>query len=305
MATVLVTGATGFIGEPAVTRLLEMGHVVHCLSRTPPVDRVAGLYWHELDLVRDSARLRPVLQEVQATHLLHLAWDVTPPSYRSSPANLAFVGATLDLGQAFCEAGGSRVVLAGTCAEHEWLGAGVDPAPLPQGLYAASKFAVHTVLTQYCCDRAVSYANGRLFFPFGPREYPQRLLPGAINALLDGKPFHVNNGNAIRDFMYVRDAGRAYAALLESSADGAVDIGSGNGATLREILGKIVEFTGADSQLVSFGRHAENGQEPPVLVADATRLRDEVGFEPSTTLAEGVKQTVEWWRSVRVAGSSA
>ncbi|MBB2963149.1 NAD-dependent epimerase/dehydratase family protein [Methylobacterium sp. R2-1] len=116
MKRVLVTGAAGFVGRPAVAALVARGFEVHAIGRTAPEGAHA---FHAADLLDPSQR-RAAVQKAGASHLLHLAWVTTPGRYWQAPENLDWTAASLDLVRMFREAGGTRTVVAGTCAEYDW-----------------------------------------------------------------------------------------------------------------------------------------------------------------------------------------
>jgi nucleoside-diphosphate-sugar epimerase len=139
-----------------------------------------------------------------------------------------------------------------------------------------------------------STAWGRLFYLFGPREYPERIVPAAIRSLQRGQPFACTSGTQVRDFLYVEDAADALVALLDSAVTGAVNIASGTPMPLRALLSGVGRELGRE-HLLQFGARAQAEREPPVLSADVTRLRCEVGWSPPTPFDAAVRQTVAWW----------
>ena len=106
----------------------------------------------------------------------------------------------------------------------------------------------------------------------------------------------------MRDFLHIEDVGRALAALLDSSVVGPVNIASGKGIALQELLEVIAQATGR-GDLIRRGALPTPAGEPPSLVGDVRRLREEVGFQPRIDLATGIAQTVSWWRE-RAGGGS-
>ena len=103
-------------------------------------------------------------------------------------------------------------------------------------------------------------------------------------------------GTQVRDFMHVDDVARAFVAVLDSELQGAVNIAAGTGIALRELVGLVGAAAGRP-ELIEFGAISQRPGEPAALVADVRRLRDTVGFRPRRELADGVRETVEWWRS--------
>ena len=117
---VVVTGATGFIGRATLDPLLAAGCEVHAItSRAAPDDGPTGVVWHVLDLLQDGAAGR-LLGEIEPAQLLHLAWYATPGLFWRAPENLDWLAASVKLLRAFAECGGSRAVIAGSCAEYAW-----------------------------------------------------------------------------------------------------------------------------------------------------------------------------------------
>lgn len=295
-ARVLVTGATGFIGRQTLVPLRELGFDVHVVGRRPPDDPAVTFHMGNLF---DSDCAARILGEVKATHLLHLAWDTEPGRFWNSPLNLDWVGASLALLRAFVEAGGKRAVMAGTCGEYRW--GGDEPLDelrselAPSTLYGVSKDALRRVVFAYAETTSLSVAWGRIFFLYGPQEKTGRLVSDAIRTLGSGQPFATTDGRQLRDFMHVEDVARAFAALLASDVNGAVNIATGQAVTVRSVLEAIARETGANGML-RLGARPRPTDDPPVIVAASDRLRHEVGFTPRCAIADGLAQTIRWWQ---------
>jgi nucleoside-diphosphate-sugar epimerase len=99
----------------------------------------------------------------------------------------------------------------------------------------------------------------------------------------------------VRDFLSVEELGDAFAALLDSSVQGPVNLASGEPVVLRELIEAVAQATGRP-ELVRFGAIDARPGEPAELVADVARLRDEVGWRPRERLFASVARTVQWWR---------
>ncbi len=293
MSRVLVTGASGFVGRHAVAALAGGGHEVHALARRRGAE-APGVVWHEADLLGGGER---VVTDVQPEILVHLAWYAEHGKFWSSYENVRWVQASLSLLQAFADTGGRRAVMAGSCAEYEWSRERYpENAPLrPATLYGAAKHGLHVVAQGLAAQSGLSLAWGRLFFLYGPFEAPARFVPSIVRALLRGEPAEMSDGSQRRDFMHAVDAGAAFAALADSDVTGAVNVASGRSMTLRELADQIARRLDGES-LLRIGARATAPGEPPSLIADTTRLTDEVGWRPEIGLADGLDEVIEWWR---------
>jgi nucleoside-diphosphate-sugar epimerase len=293
--TVLLTGATGFLGRHCLPALRARGYEIHAVARSAPSD-TAGVCWHRADLTEpgESARL---VAEVRPRLLLHLAWSVAPGDYWHSPENVRWVEASLALLREFGRRGGRRVVMAGSCAEYEWRHGDCSETRTPTRpatLYGAAKHALQGMLAAAAPAAGVSGAWARVFFPYGPHELPRRLVPSVIRALLAREPIDCSSGEQERDFLYVEDVADALVAILESDVTGPVNVGSGVAVALRDLVGRLTaELGGAD--LVRWGARPAAEGEAPRVVADVGRLRHEVGWQPRWPLEAGLRRTVRWW----------
>ena len=114
---VLLTGASGFIGQHLLQQLLKANVEVIVLGRRKP-DFHTGQFI-KIDLLQTEID-QSAIKDSGATQLIHLAWYTEHEKYWTSPINLRWVEATTRLVEAFCAAGGKKVLLSGTCAEYDW-----------------------------------------------------------------------------------------------------------------------------------------------------------------------------------------
>ena len=138
-------------------------------------------------------------------------------------------------------------------------------------------------------------AWGRIFFVYGPGEPEGRLVPSVGRTLLAGEPVPTTSGDQVRDFMHVEDVAAAFAALADADTTGAVNIASGDPVRVRDVVETLAEQVGRPD-LLRPGALPDREGDPPRLVADVTRLRQEVGIAPQIALREGLAQTLEWLR---------
>jgi nucleoside-diphosphate-sugar epimerase len=103
------------------------------------------------------------------------------------------------------------------------------------------------------------------------------------------------HGRQIRSFLHVADVGAAFAAVLDSEIQGPVNIGSDDRIALADLIERIAREIGRPD-LIRLGARIPPTEEPPLLVPDIHRLRDEVHWQPRFTLDAGLSDTIAWWR---------
>lgn len=294
---ILITGATGFIGSEVTRQCVAAGHAVRALVR-PASDR-----WRLAD-VGDRVRWLPgdVLAEDwdldrgTVDVCIHLAWDVTPGHYLEAAHHEAYWRGTVSLARRLAAAECGRLVAVGTCFEY-------DPEPgvlteatptRPRSVYARCKLRTFESLEPWCRNAGLQFAWARLFHQYGPAEDPRRLVPYVIRALLRGERAALTAGEQVRDFLHVRDVAAALCALARCDAVGAFNVGSGQGVSVAHLARRIGELVGRP-ELLALGARTATGDEPPRLIADASRVRAATGWSPNLDLEPGLRHAIEWW----------
>lgn len=299
MKSVLLTGASGYIGQFAIRHLINKNYTVHAVtSKLHDPEKKENLFWHRANLL-DTGETKSLVEKVRPTHLLHFAWHIEHGRFWNAVENLDWLQAGLHLGRCFVKSGGNRMVIAGSCAEYDW----TKQSPFveyrtpfnPQTLYGAAKNSLSLTLERFAevCD--VSFASGKLFLPFGANNLETRLIPSVVLALLKNEPAKTTHGNQIRDFLFVEEVAEAFVALLDSDVRGAVNIASGKGVKIKEIVEKIGDIMGKP-ELLRIGALSAPENEPSEIVADVMRLHKEVGWNNNSILSIRLEETVNFWR---------
>ncbi len=298
MDRILVTGGAGFLGAPTVL-LASAAAEVHAAGRAPRTPLPAGVRFHPCDLLAAGAAAA-LVEAVRPTHLIHLAWRVTPGAVWAAPENAQWVDASKRLLLAFARCGGRRAVLAGTCAEYDWGVGGTcreSATPTrPHTTYGRCKLHLSEWALALGRARGVAVAWARLFFLYGPGEHPARLVPSVARALLAGEPAECTAGTQERDFLHSDDAAAALVALARGRITGVVNVGSGEAVPVRTVVERVAALCGRPD-LVRFGARPLAADEPPRLSADVSRIRDELGWRPTVDLDTGLTRVVDWWRA--------
>ena len=297
---VLITGGAGFIGSHLVRRALQDGAEVSLLLR-PGSDRrrladVLPAARVIEGAVEDGASLEAALRETRPEICLHLAWRMDGSE---SSRHFESLRASLELVSALSRAGCRRILCAGTCAEYDG-----GPSALaenasvePRTSYAVCKHALFVAGSALARAQGVSFVSARIFYVYGPAEDPRRLVPEVIRHLLAGTPVDLTSGEQVRDYLHVEDvADGLWRAATAFDLEGAVNVASSIPVSVAEIARTLADLLHRP-ELLRLGARPQRSEEAPVLYGDATRLRTRTGWAPKYALADGLRQTIAWWRA--------
>lgn len=290
---VLLTGASGFIGRAILGELLARGTPVEAVSRHPKPD-TDGLRWIRADLL-DPVGRADVTVGSRAKTMIHAAWYVEHGRFWHASENTHWREASVDLAKAFLAGGGRRIVGIGTCAEYATKPDGPEPWPetrerAPQTPYGIAKVELHTRLREVCQAAGASLVWARLFHLYGPGEHPDRFVPSLLSALEAGRHPEVRAAGLVRDFASTGHVARCILTLLDSDAEGAFNIGSGQPLTLGALARKIAQASGKD--ITPDLQHEPREDDPSVMLPDLSRLFDIPGMA-TETVEDGLADLVQ------------
>ena len=306
MARYVVTGAAGFVGSHLTEALTAGGHDVVA------VDCLTDYYDPELKEENartfDLARLDLAADDLgdafaAADGVFHLA---AQPGVRSFGAVFdRYVRDNVLATQRVLEAAvgaGARVVFASSSSVYgdaERYPTPEDTPPRPLSPYGITKLACEHLVRAYARSFGLDAVVLRYFNAYGPRQRPDMAFAQAAAALLEGRPFRLfGDGSQSRSFTYVADVVDATVRAMDGAAPGeTLNVGGGEEATMRRTIELLESLA---------GRELEVRVEPFVpgdqrrTKADTTRIREWLGWQPRTSLAEGLE--AQWrWASSRVA----
>ena len=293
---VLLTGASGFIGSQVARCLLERNHQPAIVALPDdPLTRLIDVQ-NRLEILRtpleDTDAVRKAVERWKPGACIHLAWYAEPGLYLHSVKNISSLTSSLALFQALIDGGCSRIVGAGTCLEYDtdfgWLRE--DTPARPESLYAAAKLSCGLLGARLAGSSETSFAWGRIFYPYGLQEDPRRLVPAAIAALSQGKPFEATTGEQIRDYIHVADVASAFCVLAEQRDGGIFNISSGVPVSVRQLL-EILGSQFRQPDLLRFGAIPRRAGDPPFICGNNEKLIS-LGWHPAWTLSEGLADTI-------------
>jgi nucleoside-diphosphate-sugar epimerase len=296
MKTVLVTGATGFIGSNTINTLVEMDYKIHAITTRDIKNsqNATSVSWHKVNLFNFSD-VGCFINEIKPTHLLHFAWYAEHGKFWDSFENYGWMYTTHNLVEKFIHNGGKRIVISGSCAEYEWKYTRYvenKSSLYSNTLYGQVKNLTRLSIERLAIDNNISFGWGRIFYLYGCGEKAGRLVPLILDSLMNGKRFPCTDGRQLRDYMHVQDVARAFCLFLDSNVNGTVNIASGRVVEIRKIIEIVAEKLGAN-KLVDFGALKSRQNDPHEICADVSRLKNEIGFEERWTIYEGLRNVVD------------
>jgi len=292
---ILLTGATGFIGSAFVRLALSRGHQVGGLvipSEAIPAGLATG---KEVTWLRGTLGEAPWTQigAFRADVCVHTAWITAPGVYLESPENERFRDSSLEFLRRVGELGTGHIVGLGTCVEYQITNRPLaeDMTPVvPTTTYARCKNELRLALEAEAKDRGFFFCWGRVFYPYGPGEHPSRLCSSIIQRIARGQKVMLKTPESMKDYIYIDDLAAALLAVVEKRLDGAVNLGTGVGATVRTLARGLAGLIGRP-ELIEEANPPD--QDPfPFVVADASRLKS-VGWRPAVTIDEGLTRLVK------------
>jgi UDP-glucuronate 4-epimerase len=296
----VVTGAAGFIGSQLAHALLEEGHDVvgvDCFTDyydpAEKEENARGLDVRRSDLAEESLALAGVdgVFHLAAQAGIRSFGDVFPLYVRR---NLLATHRVLEA----CVDAGVRLVLASSSSiygEAEAYPTPEDTQPRPISPYGITKLGCEQLAYAYRADAVVL----RYFTVYGPRQRPDMFFRRVCEALLAGGSFEIyGTGEQSRSFTYVDDAVAATIAAMERAPSGAIyNVGGGEEASMLEAIALLEQASGRELDVRRVG--AAQGDVSRTK-ADVTRIRAALGWEPRTSLGDGLEAM--WsWASARVA----
>ena len=275
---ILLTGASGFVGQHAVLVALARGHSVVALGRDEANARRFDWFDHvhfiKHDIHANPAPFIQALPEVDA--VMHLAWQGLP-DYKAAfhvnenlPADYRFL-------RALIQHGIRQLLVTGTCLEYG-LQQGClveDSVMQPVTAYGEAKHRLHQQLQELQASENFVLQWARLFYMYGEGQNPKSLLPQLERALAEGaSAFDMSGGEQVRDFMPVQQVADCLIRLLEHRhADGVFNVCSGKPVTVKDwVLAQLAE-RGASMKL-NLGCYPYPDYEPMAFWGDPTALQN-------------------------------
>jgi len=297
----LVTGAAGFIGSTYVRQVREE-HEVTVLDKLTYAGRRENLP-EGIELVvgaiEDPAIVREAMEGADAVVNFAAESHVD----RSIDDQDAFArthvigtGVLLDAAR---DLGIGRYLQVSTDEVYGSIESGrfSESSPLdPSSPYSATKAAGDLLVSAHFHTHGIEAVICRGSNNYGPRQYPEKLIPLMVLNALHGDSLPVyGDGRQVRNWLYVEDFCRGIQTVLMSGRPGeAYNVGGPDECENIEVVGRVIELTGAEESLVEYVKDRPGHDRRYSLGSD--KIRDELGWEAQVRFAEGLERTVRWYR---------
>ena len=306
---VLVTGGAGFLGSHLCARLLDDGHDVLCIDNyfTGRRANVAHLLDNpNFEIMRHDVTF-PLYVEVD--EIYNLACPASPIHYQHDPVQTTKTsvhGAINMLGLA--KRTGAKIMQASTSevygdprvhpqTEDYW--GDVNPIGI-RSCYDEGKRCAETLFFDYHRQHKLRIKVARIFNTYGPHMHPDdgRVVSNFIMQALRGEPITIyGDGSQTRSFCYVSDLIEGFVRLMESddAITGPINLGNPVEMTIRELATKVIDMTGAKSELIEKPLPQDD---PMQRQPDISKAKAELGWAPAVSLEDGLAPTIAYFAAL-------
>ncbi|MEH2931451.1 NAD(P)-dependent oxidoreductase [Candidatus Ventrimonas sp. KK005] len=295
----VVTGGAGFIGAATVKCLLEKGHEVWAVVR-PDSPRLSNL-WHQV-----PEELRPGLQVISldvrnlaqedfrkycplADVWLHTSWGGPGSDNRKKrDMQQSNIQDSLAAVRAAAWIGCRRFVFTGSQAEYGicYETMGEDTPCNPVSEYGKAKLEFANQAEKLCRQLSMDYVHARLFSVYGPGDHSWTLVQSCLRTWQEGGEMELGECSQWWNFLYIKDAAKGLAVLLEKGVHGIYNLAGRDTRILREYVEEMYELCGSKGSF-RYGIHPQLAEKNANLIPDITKILA-LGWKPTVSFKEGI-----------------
>ena len=303
MKRIVVTGATSMIGSALIEECLRHDVEVYAVVRadSSKKDRLPGdKRVHLVNGSLEDLSMLPDRISEKCDTFYHIAWGNTGENRnRSSELQSRNITYTLEAVKAAEKLGCRRFIGAGSQAEYgpkDLERISPDSPVNPTTPYGASKLASGHLASMLCKELGMECIWPRIFSVYGIYEKETTMIASGLRKMLAGIPTEFTPAMQRWDYLYSKDAGRAYYLIGEKGRDGAIYcVGSGKARPLKDYIMKMAELTGTSDP--GIGARPYPTGAVMNLCADTESLQRDTGFVPEYSFEKGIKETIDWLQS--------
>jgi UDP-glucose 4-epimerase len=311
---ILVVGGAGYIGSVCAELLLDEGHDVtifdnlsegHRRALDPRAEFVEG------DLV-DRQSIEQALAKQRPDAVMHFAANALVGESMQNPSKYFRnnIDNGLNLLDAVVSAGVEKIIFSSTCAifgPPERVPIDETTPPRPINPYGESKLAFEKILRWYGEIHGLKFVSLRYFNAAGAsarfgedHRVETHLIPTVLKVALGQKPnveifgtdYETPDGTCIRDYIHILDLARAHILALNSAKSDFYNLGTGGGASVREVIDSCRKITGSKIDIVEKPRRPGD---PPRLIASSEKIKRELGWKPQFQSLDAIIESAWKW----------
>lgn len=302
MEKVIITGASGMIGATMIEQMIEDHIEIAAIIRPGSLKR-SNIVNHSLVKIYecDIDNLLSLKSKLGTGFdtFYHFAWNGT---YGDSRNEVSLQ--TNNIKNAI-----EAVELASYLGCHTYVGAGsqaefgrvkgkisdIQPKN-PLSGYGIAKLAACNLTKIRCEQLGIRHSWGRIVSTYGPRDNDYTMIMSAVSSMSEGRRLSFTKGEQLWDYLYVGDCAKAFYLIGEYGKHGkAYTIGSGETRRLKDFIETIREVVNPEVE-IGLGEREYFSDQVMELCADIEELKEDTGFERTTSFEEGIKKTLEWYR---------
>ena len=308
MKRAVVTGATGMLAVATINLLLKEGYEVIAVARPGssrmkniPEDDNVTVVEQDLQQIAELPGVLKLSGIDDAELFFHFAWDGTHGASRDDmDSQLKNLKASVDAVRAAAALGCRTFLGAGSQAEYGRVKDGVKIGPetscFPENGYGTGKLAAGYMTRIEARKLGMRHVWCRILSVYGPYDGLHTMVMSGIASMVEGKKASYTKGEQMWDYLYSKDAAKAFYLAATKGRDGTVyPIGSGTVRPLADYI-KSIRDAVDPSLPIGFGEIDYYPGQVMYLCADTESLKADTGFEPDYTFEEGIAETVEWYR---------
>jgi UDP-glucose 4-epimerase len=311
---ILVVGGAGYIGSVCAELLLDQGHGVtifdnlsegHRRALDPRAEFVEG------DLV-DRQSIEKTLAKQQPDAVMHFAANALVGESMQNPSKYFRnnIANGLNLLDAMISAGVAKIIFSSTCAifgPPERVPIDETMPPRPINPYGESKLAFEKILRWYGEIHGLKFVSLRYFNAAGAsakfgedHRVETHLIPNVLKVALGQKPnveifgtdYETPDGTCIRDYIHIVDLARAHILALNATRSDLYNLGTGGGASVRDVIDSCRKITGRNIDIVEKPRRPGD---PPRLIASSEKIKRELGWQPQFQSLDAIIESAWKW----------
>jgi UDP-glucose 4-epimerase len=311
---ILVVGGAGYIGSVCAELLLDEGHSVSVFDNLSEGHRHAldqRAEFIEGDLV-DRQSIEKTLAKQRPDAVMHFAANALVGESMQNPSKYFRnnIANGLNLLDAMIAAGVGKIIFSSTCAifgPPDRLPIDETTPPQPINPYGESKLAFEKILRWYREIHGLKFVSLRYFNAAGAsatfgedHRVETHLIPNVLKVALGEKPnveifgtdYETPDGTCIRDYIHILDLARAHILALDSAKSDFYNLGTGGGASVREVIDSCRKVTGRKIDIVEKPRRPGD---PPRLVASSEKIKRELGWKPQFQSLDAIIESAWKW----------